>query len=195
MLLTGKLYKEEKQKLYDAQAGKCPICHRDLDSDVQANHLDHDHELNGPKAGKVRGLLCNRTQATTGSDCYNCPGAQWTGTNTTLTTYTYPLNALNSETNVIFRIVFHSDESANQLGVNIDDFVINGTLSNQNFELQNIVLYPNPSKGIFNIALGTIEPSAIDVYDVTGKIVWSKKDFAISNAEVSLDLSAVAQGI
>ena len=29
----------------------------------------------------------NRTQATTGSDCYNCPGAQWTGTNTTLTTY------------------------------------------------------------------------------------------------------------
>ena len=137
----------------------------------------------------------NRTQATTGSDCYNCPGAQWTGTNTTLTTYTYPLNALNSETNVIFRIVFHSDDSANQLGVNIDDFVINGTLSNQNFELQNIVLYPNPSKGIFNIALGTIEPSAIDVYDVTGKIVWSKKDFAISNAEVSLDLSAVAQGI
>ncbi|MCA1965497.1 MAG: T9SS type A sorting domain-containing protein, partial [Flavobacterium sp.] len=137
----------------------------------------------------------NRTQATTGSDCYNCPGAQWTGTNTTLTTYTYPLNALNSETNIIFRIVFHSDESANQLGVNIDDFVINGTLSNQNFELQNIVLYPNPSKGIFNIALGTIEPSAIDVYDVTGKIVWSKKDFAISNTEVSLDLSAVAQGI
>jgi hypothetical protein len=57
------------------------------------------------------------------------------------------------------------------------------------------VLYPNPSKGIFNIALGTIEPSAIDVYDVTGKIVWSKKDFAISNTEVSLDLSAVAQGI
>lgn len=137
----------------------------------------------------------NRTPTTTGNDCNNCPGAQWTGTNTTLTTYTYPLNALNSETNIIFRIVFHSDESANQLGVNIDDFVINGTLSNQNFELQNIVLYPNPSKGIFNIALGTIEPSAIDVYDVTGKIVWSKKDFAISNTEVSLDLSAVAQGI
>lgn len=137
----------------------------------------------------------NRTQATTGNDCFNCPGAQWTGTNTTLTTYTYPLNALNSQTNVIFRIVFHSDDSANQLGVNIDDFVINGTLSNQNFELQNIVLYPNPSKGIFNIALGTIEPTEIDVYDLTGKIVWSKKDFAIINEEVSLDLSSVAQGI
>ena len=66
MLLTGKLYKEEKQKLYDAQAGKCPICHRDLDSDVQANHLDHDHELNGPKAGRVRGLLCNLCNGTEG---------------------------------------------------------------------------------------------------------------------------------
>lgn len=66
MLLTGKLYKEQKQKFYDAQHGKCLICKRDLDSDVQANHLDHDHDLNGPKAGKVRGLLCNLCNAAEG---------------------------------------------------------------------------------------------------------------------------------
>ena len=137
----------------------------------------------------------NRTEATAGNDCYICPGAQWTGTDTTLKTYTYPLNALNSQTNIIFRIVFHSDESANQLGVNIDNFVITGTLSNQNFELQNIVLYPNPSKGIFNIALGNIQPTAIDVYDLTGKIILSKKDIQISNVEASLNLSNAATGI
>lgn len=137
----------------------------------------------------------SRTSATSGNDCYNCPGAQWTGLDTTVKTYTYPLNAFNTESNIIFRIVFHSDEAENDLGVNVDNFVIAGTLSNQNFELQNIVLYPNPSTGIFNIALGTIEPTAIDVYDVTGKVVWSKKDFAIANAEVSMDLSNVAQGI
>lgn len=137
----------------------------------------------------------NRTSSTTGNDCFNCPGAQWTGTNTTASTYTYPLNALNSETNIIFRIVFHSDESVNQLGVNIDNFVINGTLSNQSFDLQNIVLYPNPSNGIFNISFGSIVPTAIDVYDLTGKIVWSKKDFAVTNSEVSLDLSSIAQGV
>ena len=137
----------------------------------------------------------NRTQATAGNDCYNCPGAQWTGSDTTVKTYTYPLNALNSQTNIIFRIVFHSDEAENDLGVNVDNFVIAGTLSNQNFELQNIVLYPNPSTGIFNIGLGNIEPTAIDVYDVTGKIVWSKKDFTITNGEVSFDLSSVAQGV
>ena len=137
----------------------------------------------------------NRTQATAGNDCFNCPGAQWTGTNTTLTTYSYPLNALNAETNIIFRIVFHSDEAENKLGVNIDDFLINGTLSNQNFELQNIVVYPNPSKGIFNIALGNIQPTSIDVYDLTGKIILSKKDIQISNVEASLNLSNAATGI
>lgn len=66
MLLTGKLYKEEKQKLFDAQHGICPICKRRLDPDVQSNHLDHDHELNGEKAGKVRGLLCNLCNAAEG---------------------------------------------------------------------------------------------------------------------------------
>ena len=137
----------------------------------------------------------SRTSATSGNDCYNCPGAQWTGLDTTVKTYTYPLNAFNTESNIIFRIVFHSDEAENDLGVNVDNFVIAGTLSSQNFELQNIVLYPNPSTGIFNIGLGNIEPTAIDVYDVTGKIVWSKSNLSISNAEVSMDLSNVAQGI
>ena len=66
MILTGKLYKEEKQKFYDAQQGMCPICGRPLAADVQANHLDHDHELSGPKAGKVRGLLCNLCNAAEG---------------------------------------------------------------------------------------------------------------------------------
>ncbi|AHY25041.1 endonuclease VII [Pectobacterium bacteriophage PM2] len=66
MLLSGKLYKEQKQKFYDAQHGKCPLCKRELSSDVQSNHLDHDHELNGNKAGRVRGLLCNLCNAAEG---------------------------------------------------------------------------------------------------------------------------------
>ncbi len=137
----------------------------------------------------------NRTSATTGNDCYNCPGAQWTGADTTLKTYSYPLNTLNAETNVIFRIVFHSDESVNRPGVNIDDFVISGTLSGQNFELQNIVLYPNPSNGIFNLVTGTNEITSIELYDLSGKIIWSKKDFEGSNSEIPLNLSLISQGI
>ncbi|MEB8345731.1 thrombospondin type 3 repeat-containing protein [Flavobacteriaceae bacterium KMM 6898] len=78
----------------------------------------------------------DRTNANSGEDddCQNCPGAQWTGTNTELTEYAYDFtaNALNGETdltnepNVIFRIVFQSDPAVNKEGVVIDDFVIEG---------------------------------------------------------------------
>ena len=129
------------------------------------------------------------------ANCANCQRGQWTGTSTTLKTYSYPLNTLNSETNIIFRIVFHSDQLENGGGVNIDDFVINGTLSNQNFELNNVVVYPNPSKGLFTISFGDIQPSAIDVYDVSGKIILSKKEVQISNFETAIDLTDAASGI
>jgi len=137
----------------------------------------------------------DRTPQTTGNDCNNCVGAQWTGTNTTLTTYSYPLTAFVGESNIIFRIVFHSDEAVNQQGVNVDDFVISGVLSDQKFELNNISIYPNPSNGIFNITLADKIPSLIEIYDLTGKIIESKKDIIISNDETTIDLSAVAQGI
>ncbi len=133
----------------------------------------------------------DRTLATTGSDCQNCPGAQWTGSITSNTTYTYPLTSLGAPSNVIFRIVFHSDEAANQLGVNIDDFVINGVLANESFELSAIEIYPNPSTGLFTISYGTVEPTSVEVYDITGKKVLSKT----GNSTSILDLTSAAQGI
>lgn len=139
----------------------------------------------------------DRTNASSGTqnDCQNCPGAQWTGTNTVLTTYNYPLNTLNTETNIIFRIVFHSDESVNKKGVNIDDFVISGTLSSENFELKNVFIYPNPSKGVFTISVGNLQPTGIEVYDLTGKKVFAKNEITILNFETKIDLSNLTQGI
>jgi hypothetical protein len=137
----------------------------------------------------------NRTSATSGNDCYNCPGAQWTGTDTTLKSYFYPLNALNSQTNVIFRIVFHSDESANQQGVVIDDFVIEGTLATNDFELNNIAVYPNPSTGIFNLALGTFSPESIIVYDLSGKVIHKEDNVTLSNFNYQLNLANASSGI
>ncbi len=78
----------------------------------------------------------DRTNASSGNadDCQNCPGGQWTGSNTTLTEYAYDFvaNAANGETdltnepNVLFRIVFQSDPNVNEEGVVIDDFVVEG---------------------------------------------------------------------
>ncbi len=82
----------------------------------------------------------NRTNSTSGTDndCHNCPGAQWTGTNTTLAEYAYDFkaNADNGETdltqapNVMFRIVFHADQAVHEEGVVIDDLVVEGSLAN-----------------------------------------------------------------
>lgn len=78
----------------------------------------------------------DRTNASSGTDddCQQCPGAQWTGTNATLTEYSYDFTAnansgetdLTSENSIIFRVAFISDQFENQEGVIIDDFVVSG---------------------------------------------------------------------
>jgi len=144
----------------------------------------------------------NRTEATSGNDCFNCPGAQWTGGTggangsgavPALTTYFYSLNSLIGQSNVIFRIVFHSDAGQTDLGVTIDDFIIEGTLSNQEFELKNIAIYPNPSTAVFIISLGEKSIDKLQVFDVSGKIIFETEK-TIQN-EYKLDLSTAATGI
>ena len=78
----------------------------------------------------------DRTNGSSGDadDCQNCPGAQWTGTNSTLTEYAYDFLAnaargetdLSNESNIVFRIVFHADPLVNEEGVVIDDLGITG---------------------------------------------------------------------
>lgn len=73
------------------------------------------------------------------NDCQNCPGAQWTGTNATMTKYTYDFVAnisngeadLTGATNIQFGIVFVSDQSVNQEGAIIDDFVVEGIIDDE----------------------------------------------------------------
>ena len=142
----------------------------------------------------------NRTNASSGAanDCQNCPGAQWTGgsgaagTGTgavpALTDYFYSLNSLIGQPNVIFRIVFESDDSTADLGVTIDNFIIDGTLSNQDFELKNIAIYPNPSTGLFTVSTGNKAIDKVEVYDVAGKVVLSANNFSNANSQTMLDM-------
>ncbi|WP_298516979.1 M60 family peptidase N-terminal accessory domain-containing protein [uncultured Kordia sp.] len=69
-----------------------------------------------------------------GYGCPGCPGAQWTGANTTMTQYGYDFteNAalgemdLTAEDNIMFRMTLHSDDIINREGIVIDDFVVEG---------------------------------------------------------------------
>jgi hypothetical protein len=137
----------------------------------------------------------NRTPQTTGSDCNNCVGAQWTGTNTGFNTYSYGLSALNAETNVLFRIVFISDSNTTKLGIKIDDFVISGVLSADSFKANQVAVFPNPSTGIFNISLGNLTANKIEVYDISGKIILQKNNLEVSNNQTNIDLSNALNGV
>ena len=128
------------------------------------------------------------------NNCFNCVGGQWTGTNATMTQYTYALDALTNEPNVIFRVVFHSDQSVTQEGVIIDDFYVDGTLSISDFSLNDVAVFPNPSDNIFNIKLNNISAFDLQVTDITGKIVLQQKNIAYQGVH-TLQMNSFAKGI
>ena len=93
------------------------------------------YEILGELGSQPNWYNSDRTQESGGGqDCFNCPGAQWTGTNATMTTYTYDflLNAargevdLTNETNIIFGILFQSDGAVEEEGAIIDNFIVEG---------------------------------------------------------------------
>ena len=126
-------------------------------------------------------------------DCYNCIGAQWTGTNLNLTEYAYDLTELGTNDNIIFRFVLHTDQYVTEEGALVDDFVIDGTtLSTNDENLIKFVVYPNPSSNIFNIRLNNIGSYNIYVRDITTKLLFKDSN---ENSNYKLDLSGFSKGI
>ena len=133
------------------------------------------------------------------------PGKQWTGegedvdggdglTNATIREYSHDLSALASETSIIFRFRFNSDQAVVEEGVILDDLVISGVLSTEDeIFLSGISVYPNPSQSIFNINRNTSDELTVKVFDITGKQVFYKKNATETSFEI--DMSSHAKGI
>ena len=127
--------------------------------------------------------------------CSNCVGGQWTGTDTILTEYSYDLAAFSTQSNMIFRMVFHSDGYVNLEGVVIDDLLVDGTtLDADNFQINQISVYPNPSKDVFYVKLNNSTPFDLRVTDITGKIVYTKKQIN-SGTPFPLQMEAYSSGV
>lgn len=172
----------------------------DLEQNWDIMYLEYSYNngLNWYTLGEMGPNWYNsdRTPETSGTDCNNCKGAQWTGTNVALTEYSYPLTAFAGVSNMIFRFVFQSDDSVNQKGIVVDDFLISGTnLATNTFELNNMAIYPNPSKGIFNLAVNNLPIDAIELYDLSGKSINVISNLKINTNETQLDLTSVANGV
>jgi hypothetical protein len=131
-----------------------------------------------------------------GGNCFNCPGAQWTGTISEYQQYSLNLDDLSSETNVVFRFVFHSDQNTNEEGVIIDDLRIgDGVLSTEDFTTSDFRIFPNPSKDLFNITWNTGEELTLSVFDITGKEVLKTNTLQNGQTEYNLDMSSYATGV
>ncbi|MFD0862887.1 T9SS type A sorting domain-containing protein [Sungkyunkwania multivorans] len=157
------------------------------DGGVTWNHLGSASDPNWYNSNTPEGF--NNT-------CFNCKGAQWTGTAATKTAYSYDLAALNAETDIIFRFVFHSDQAVVEEGVVIDNFVVDASaiLSNDTFEKLQVAIYPIPSRDIFNIRWRQGSDAQFEVFDITGKRI---KSFAIDQNDqlYTLDMSGAGPGV
>lgn len=135
------------------------------------------------------------TEAGENNTCYNCPGAQWTGTNPFMQQYSYNLSPFTNENSFMIRFVFHSDQSVIEEGAIIDDFVIEGTLGTEELSQNSFQIYPNPSNGIFTIALNSSEEFNYNLYDVTGKEILKAVKINPDQLKYDIDLRSFHSGV
>ncbi len=131
------------------------------------------------------------------SDCANCKGAQWTGEgDTSWKEYSYDLSDFASETNMMFRFVFHSDQGVAEEGVIIDNLEIGqDPLSAEDIVINGLTIYPNPSNGIFTVNWTENTTLTLEVFDILGKSILKNIDSRDGGNSHQLDLRQFSSGL
>ncbi|WP_223032166.1 T9SS type A sorting domain-containing protein [Hanstruepera marina] len=135
------------------------------------------------------------TMAGENNTCFNCPGAQWTGISFQMQEYTYSLTNFTNESNIMFRIVFHSDAAVVEEGAIIDDFVVRGTLSTDEFSTGAFSVYPNPSSSVFNIKMKQANAFDFEVFNISGQRIMQKRNVNPTGNSYVLDMSNYTSGV
>ncbi len=128
------------------------------------------------------------------NNCYNCVGAQWTGTELSLTQYSYNLAAFEGSDKFMVRFVFHSDQSVTEEGVVIDDIVVSSALSTQNFRENQFTFYPNPTSSDVTIKLSQTASFRYTITDLTGKVI-SQPGTVFLTDHLTISLEDVSVGL
>ena len=95
----------------------------------------------------------------------------------------------------MFRIVFHSDAAVVEEGAIVDDFVVRGTLSTDEFTANAFSVYPNPSSSVFNIKMKQSNTFDFEVYNISGQLIMQTKSINPTGNSYALDLSEYASGV
>jgi len=155
----------------------------------------------------------NSNRVPDGNDCFNCIGAQWTGeaadasshsgggTHGAMHNYSYPLSAFDStgssETNMLFRFVYHSDDAYAEEGAIIDNFVVEGVinpLSVNDMEFADLTLYPNPTSNYISIVSSSdLSKASVSIIDLRGRIIKRNAGIFSSN-KVTVNMQSLASG-
>jgi len=182
---------------YDLTNLSNPTVSFDMAFDLESNWdiIYFEYSTNGGSSWDVLGTSAdanwyNSSRTPNGTDCFNCIGKQWTGDYATAPSggngmngnkrnYSHTLapfgfGGATPASNIIFRFKFVSDDSANQEGAIVDNFLVQGTLSatENNFETFNV--WPNPSNGNVNIQLNTSDKVNVTLFDIRGRKVFNK---------------------
>ena len=189
---------------YDLSNIETPVLKFNMAFDLEQDwdFVNVEYSLNNGSTWQILGDATdpnwyNSDRLPNGNDCFNCPGAQWTGTDGTMKEYSYDLAAFTNEATFIFRFNFVSDQSVNQEGVVIDDLIIEGNvLSVNDFNNEgSFVVYPNPSRNIFNVQWSSASSMEYQIYDITGKMISTNTYIDSSINEVEIDLSSHSKGV
>ena len=193
---TGYLY----SKCYDLTTITTPVLSFKMAFDIETNwdYLNVEYTTDAGQNWIILGSASDANWYNNSSTNNGLPGKQWSGngglsnplggTNATIHDYSNDLASLSSETNIIFRFKFSTDQAVNEEGVVIDDFVINGVLSVNNEALLNsFLIYPNPSEGLFNLSWSADGSTSISVYNYLGKTILEQKNIKTKSYQVRLE--------
>jgi Zn-dependent metalloprotease len=201
--LNGNYFQNTRSYLltdcYDLNGIVNPTLQFDMAFDIEQNwdFLYVEYSTNGGVEWNVLGSATDpnwynsdRTAASSGNtDCFNCIGSQWTGTETTMQQYSYNLSAFNNEANIVFRFVLVTDQAENDEGAIIDNLVVTSVLSVGEVANESAFsVYPNPSKGNFSIkAARNLGDVSLTIFDINGRNLYTKNVNLAGTVNVDLD--------
>ena len=177
-------------KCYDLSQIATPVLKFDMAYDIESNNdiLYMQYSTNGGNTWSLLGTANDPNWYTSNSSCAICVGGEWTGeagitnvsgfTNDTKRQYSYNLSGFGSnsatpQSNIIFRFVFQSDESTEYDGAIIDNFVVDGTLSNNQSVFNDFKVFPNPATNFVTVSFSSLSSDAVtySLIDVQGRVI------------------------
>ena len=184
---------------YDLTQISTPVLSFKMVFDIEQNwdYLLVEYSIDGGGSWQILGLASDPNWYNSSSTANGIPGSQWTGegedtnplggNNATVHEYSYALAAFNTESSMLLRFVFKSDQAVSGEGVVIDDLVITGTLTTSDYDFSNRVsIYSNPSDSIFNIEWPNYENTSITVFNYLGQKILEQNNIFSNKFELNM---------